>query len=174
VISDYDLYLFNEGNHHKIYEKLGTHRMTIDGVEGTLFAVGPPCAKRVSVVGNFNQWDGRRHQMRVRGSSGVWELFIPGVGEGELYKYEIKTPHNEIYIKADPYAFYSELRPNTASIVYDIEDMNGMTQTGCVKETAAIPLNKPISIYEVHLGSWKRVSNDENGFTHTGNLQICW
>ena len=96
--------------------------MTIDGIQGTLFAVWAPCAKRVSVVGDFNQWDGRRHTMRARGSSGIWELFIPGIKEGDIYKFEIKTPHDELYVKSDPYAFYCELRPNTASIVYDIEN----------------------------------------------------
>ncbi|WP_265445914.1 1,4-alpha-glucan branching protein GlgB [Acetivibrio straminisolvens] len=164
VLSDYDLYLFNEGNNHKIYEKLGAHKMTIDGIEGTLFAVWAPCAKRVSVVGNFNQWDGRRHQMRVRGNSGVWELFIPGIGQGEIYKYEIKTPHNELYIKADPYAFYSELRPNTASIVYDIDGYEWNDADWMRERDNSNSFEKPISIYEVHLGSWKRVSNDENGF----------
>ena len=116
VLPDFDIHLFNEGNNHKIYEKLGAHIMSIDGIEGSFFAVWAPCAKRVSVVGDFNQWDGRRHTMRIRGSSGIWEIFIPRITEGEIYKYEIKTPHNDIYVKADPYGFYSELRPNTAKI----------------------------------------------------------
>jgi 1,4-alpha-glucan branching enzyme len=166
VLSDFDLHLFGEGNNHKIYEKLGAHKMTIDGIEGTFFAVWAPCAKRVSVVGNFNQWDGRRHPMRTRGPSGVWELFIPGINQGEVYKYEIKTPHNDLYVKADPYAFYSELRPNTASIVYDIDGYEWGDKDWMYERDNSNSFEKPISIYEVHLGSWKRVSNDENGF-HT-------
>ena len=92
VLTDFDLHLFNEGNHHKIYEKLGAHLMTIDGIQGTLFAVWAPCAKRVSVVGDFNQWDGRRHTMRARGSSGIWELFIPGIKEGDIYNLKLNSP----------------------------------------------------------------------------------
>ncbi|NLI57776.1 MAG: 1,4-alpha-glucan branching protein GlgB [Clostridium sp.] len=166
VLTDFDLHLFNEGNHHKIYEKLGAHLMTIDGIQGTLFAVWAPCAKRVSVVGDFNQWDGRRHTMRARGSSGIWELFIPGIKEGDIYKFEIKTPHDELYVKSDPYAFYCELRPNTASIVYDIENYQWNDHEWMKTRDRGDNFEKPVSIYEVHLGSWKRVSNDENGF-HT-------
>jgi 1,4-alpha-glucan branching enzyme len=166
VLTDFDLHLFNEGNHHKIYEKLGAHLMTIDGIQGTFFAVWAPCAKRVSVVGNFNQWDGRRHVMRARGSSGIWELFLPGIKEGDIYKFEIKTPHDELYVKSDPYAFYCELRPNTASIVYDIENYQWNDHEWMKERDSDNNFEKPISIYEVHLGSWKRASNDENGF-HT-------
>ncbi|TYQ14972.1 UNVERIFIED_CONTAM: 1,4-alpha-glucan branching enzyme [Acetivibrio alkalicellulosi] len=166
VLSDMDFHLFNEGNHHKIYDKLGAHMMTIDGIEGTLFAVWAPCAKRVSVVGAFNQWDGRRHIMRSRGPSGIWELFIPGLKHGDLYKYEIKTPHEELYVKSDPYAFYSELRPNTASIVYDIEEYQWNDDDWVKQRDGSSSFEQPVSIYEVHLGSWKRASNDENGF-HT-------
>lgn len=166
VLTDLDFHLFNEGNHHKIYEKLGAHLMTIDGIQGALFAVWAPCAKRVSIVGDFNQWDGRRHVMRSRGPSGIWELFIPGIMEGDLYKFEIKTPHNELYVKSDPYAFYCELRPNTASIVYDIENYQWNDDEWMKQRDSENNFDKPVSIYEVHLGSWKRVSNDENGF-HT-------
>lgn len=164
VLSDFDLHLFNEGNHHKVYEKMGAHKMTIDGIEGTFFAVWAPCARRVSIVGNFNQWDGRRHQMRLRGPGGVWELFIPGLDQGDVYKYEIKTPHNDLYVKADPYAFYSELRPNTASIVYDLEGYEWNDKDWMYQRDTSNSFEKPISIYEVHLGSWQRVSNEENGF----------
>lgn len=166
ILTDLDFHLFNEGNHHKIYEKLGAHLMTIDGIQGTLFAVWAPCAKRVSVVGDFNNWDGRRHVMRSRGPSGIWELFIPKIKQGDLYKYEIKTPHDELYVKSDPYAFYCELRPDTASIVYDIENYQWNDDEWMKKRDSDDNFDKPISIYEVHLGSWKRVSNDENGF-HT-------
>lgn len=163
-ITDYDLHLFNEGNHHRIYEKLGAHLCCRDGIEGTLFAVWAPCAKRVSVVGSFNQWDGRRHQMRCLGSSGVWEIFIPGIKQGELYKYEIKTPKNELYIKSDPYGFYSELRPNTASIVYNIENYQWNDQDWIRERDTSNMFEKPISIYEVHLGSWSRVVEEDNRF----------
>ena len=164
VLSDYDLYLFNEGNHHKVYEKLGSHQMTVNGIDGTLFAVWAPCARRVSVVGNFNNWDGRRHQMRCLGSSGVWEIFIPGIKQNEVYKYEIKTPSGEIYIKSDPYAFYSELRPNTASIVYNLDNYSWNDEKWIKERDSSNIFEKPISIYEVHLGSWLRVREEGGRF----------
>lgn len=164
VITDYDLHLFNEGNHHKIYEKLGSHLCTINGIRGTLFAVWAPCAKRVSVVGNFNRWDGRLHQMRLLGASGVWEFFIPGIVQGEVYKYEIKTLKNELYIKADPYAFYSELRPHTASRVYDIDSYKWNDEEWIKERETGNVFEKPISIYEVHLGSWARMPEEGNRF----------
>ena len=164
VLSDFDLYLFNEGNHHHVYEKLGSHICTIDGVKGTLFAVWAPSAKRVSVVGDFNQWDGRRHPMRSRGSSGVWELFIPNLDEGSFYKFEIKTPHGELYTKADPYAFYAELRPGTASRIYDIDAYTWNDYEWIKQRDNELCFDKPVSIYEVHLGSWKKTSDDDNGF----------
>src|SRR3972149_4900215 len=102
IISDLDRHLFNEGNHLRIYEKLGTHIMDLDGIKGVHFAVWAPNAKRVSVIGDFNKWDGRRHPMRILGNSGIWELFIPGLKEGDIYKYEIKTHHNHLLIKSDP------------------------------------------------------------------------
>ena len=100
MLTDFDLHLFNEGNHHKIYEKLGAHLMTIDGIQGTLFAVWAPCAKRVSVVGDFNQWDGRRHTMRARGSSGIWELFIPALKKGIYTNLKLKLPMMSCMSKA--------------------------------------------------------------------------
>ena len=117
-----DLKKFAAGIHYTIYEKMGAHPMTIDGVSGVYFSVWAPCAMRVSVVGDFNLWDGRRHQMRRlgEGDGSVFELFIPGLYEGEIYKYEIKTKAGEPMLKADPYANYAELRPNNASIVWDI------------------------------------------------------
>ena len=161
-ITEFDLHLFNEGTHNKIFDKLGAHPDTINGIEGTLFAVWAPCAKRVSVVGVFNQWDGRRHQMRRIGSSGVWEIFIPGISHGEIYKYEIKTPTNEIYIKCDPYAFYSELRPSNASMVYDINKYAWGDSEWIRQRDSSNIFDKPISIYEVHLGSWA-VNKEEGG-----------
>ena len=160
VITDYDLHLFNEGTHHKIYEKLGSHLMTIDGADGALFAVWAPCARRVSVVGDFNRWDGRRHQMRCLGSSGVWEIFIPGICKGDKYKYEIKTGSGEIYVKSDPYACYSELRPGTASVVYGTEGYEWKDGSWISERDGGNVFDKPVSIYEVHLGSWARTGED--------------
>lgn len=164
VITEYDLYLYNEGNHHRIYEKLGAHYITIDGVSGTCFSVWAPCAKRVSVIGSFNCWDGRRHQMRCLGSSGVYEIFIPGVCPGDMYKYEIKTQKNEIYVKSDPYAFFGELRPGTASIVFDLEKYNWNDENWLRNRDEKPDMNRPVSVYEVHLGSWARKYEEENRF----------
>ena len=116
-ITDYDLHLFNEGSHHKIFEKLGAHPLTVNGRAGTHFAVWAPNAKGVSLVCNYNHWDGSAHPLKPLGSSGVWAAFIPDIQPGEVYKYEIRTQSDEIILKADPCAFYSELRPGTASIV---------------------------------------------------------
>lgn len=162
-ISEYDLYLFNEGNHHKVYEKLGAHTIEHEGVKGTLFSVWAPCAKRISVVGKFNNWDGRTHQMRMRGATGVWELFIPEIGHGEMYKFEIKTPNGEIYVKSDPYTFYSQVRPETASIVYNLDNYSWSDMEWIKKRDNNNTFENPISIYELHLGSWKRISQDEDG-----------
>ena len=164
VMSEDDLYLMGEGKHYKIYEKLGCHLITHQGVAGAMFAVWAPNAKRVSVVGNFNQWDGRRHPMRMRGASGVWELFVPGLPEGELYKYEIKTQLDHLYVKTDPYAFFCEKRPNTSSIIARLDHFSWNDQDWLYQRAHENPLEKPISIYEVHLGSWMRVSEEENRF----------
>lgn len=160
VLTDFDLHLFNEGNHHMIFEKLGAHVMEINGISGTLFAVWAPCARRVSVIGDFNQWDGRRHQMRCLGSSGVWEIFIPGICTGDIYKFEIKTPSGEVYVKSDPYAFYSELRPGTASIVYDIDRYEWNDSEWMKNRDAGNIFEKPLAIYEVHPGSWARIPEE--------------
>ncbi len=163
-ISEFDTHLFNQGNHHRIYEKLGAHVITHNNVKGTLFAVWAPCAKRVSVVGDFNQWDGRRHQMRELGSSGIWELFIPLVSCGDLYKYEIKTPDDNLIFKADPYAFYAEKRPETASIVMDIDNYSWCDDQWMSDREEKDVFNSPMSIYELHLGTWSTDAEpDENG-----------
>ena len=123
LLTDFDLHLMGEGNHYKKYEKLGAHLREVNGVRGVQFAVWAPNAKRVSVIGDFNRWDGRRHPMRVRGSSGLWELFIPGLQEGTVYKFEIKSRlHGYLGEKSDPYGFYFEQPPKTASIVHDLRD----------------------------------------------------
>jgi 1,4-alpha-glucan branching enzyme len=163
VLSDFDLHLLAEGTHHKTYEKLGAHLTEIAGVGGVSFAVWAPNAQRVSVVGNFNNWDGRSHPLRVRGSTGVWELFSPGLREGELYKFEIKS-RREGYLglKTDPYGFYSELRPRTASIVYDLERYPWNDQTWMAERQARQGFRAPLAIYEVHLGSWRRSVEEGN------------
>jgi 1,4-alpha-glucan branching enzyme len=119
TLSSQDLYLFNEGNEHRAYEKLGAQVRDLGGVTGVSFAVWAPSATRVSVVGNFNQWDGRSHPMRSLGASGVWELFIPGLGEGELYKFELRDQRGHVRLKTDPYGAYFEGPPNNAAIVFD-------------------------------------------------------
>ena len=117
-LAEFDLYLFGEGRHWHIYRILGAHKKQVDGINGVLFAVWAPSAERVSVVGDFNNWDGRMHPMRVRGNSGIWELFIPGLGSGHPYKFEIRAKNNgSIHLKTDPYGRYFELRPNTASLI---------------------------------------------------------
>jgi len=160
-ITDFDLHLFAEGKHWNIYRTLGAHRVQIDDVHGVRFAVWAPSAERVSVVGDFNNWDGRCHAMQVRGSSGVWELFMPGLGVGQPYKYEIRTrEHGNILLKTDPYGQQFEQRPATATRVpgeqsYTWQDADWMQQrhdSNWQKD--------PVTVYEVHLGSWKR---DEHG-----------
>jgi 1,4-alpha-glucan branching enzyme len=152
ILTELDLYLLGEGTHMQLYEKLGAHPMTLDDVAGVAFCVFAPSAKRVSVVGDFNLWDGRRHAMRVRGN-GFWEIFVPGVDVGERYKYEIIGPDRRMLpLKSDPVAFMAESRPKTASIVVDL---------GSIKRPQPVPtgvnaLSSPVSIYEVHLGSWRR------------------
>src|SRR5256886_4807049 len=152
ILSDFDLYLLGEGTHTHLYEKLGAHPMVLDEVSGVAFAVFAPNAQRVSVVGDFNSWDGRRHPMRVRGN-GFWEIFLPEAKPGSKYKYEIIGPDGGMLpLKSDPLAFAAELRPKTASIVVDLDDMSRPQ----LAPTRVNGLDAPISIYEVHLGSWRR------------------
>jgi 1,4-alpha-glucan branching enzyme len=162
VLTDFDLYLMAEGTHHHQYEKLGAHEMTVEGVDGVLFAVWAPNAIRVSVVGDFNEWDGRRHMMRVRGSTGVWELFLPGLCQGTIYKFEVKSRYKG-YLgeKADPYAFYSELRPKSASVVWNLDNYRWSDETWMKERSGKNWFDSPVSIYEVHLGSWRRVPEEE-------------
>ena len=163
VLSDYDLHLLGEGTHHRAYEKLGAHVTAVEGVRGVGFAVWAPNARRVSVVGDFNQWDGRRHPMRVRGSTGIWELFLPGLEDGDIYKFEIKSREaNHLGLKADPYAFSSELRPKTASIVHDLDHYTWHDQEWLENRPRRQALSAPMAIYEVHLGSWQRVPEEKN------------
>ena len=171
VLSEFDLHLFGEGRLYQAYEKLGAHPCTHQGVKGVNFAVWAPNAQRVSVVGEMNQWDGRWHPMRSHGSVGIWELFIPEIQEGELYKYEILPQGGgPPFTKADPYATAAELRPKTASRVYDISQHQWNDETWMEARKHADPLQKPLSIYEVHLGSWKRVVEEEGRWMTYGEL----
>jgi 1,4-alpha-glucan branching enzyme len=159
-LTEFDLHLFAEGNHHRIYEKLGAHLTELNGVKGVYFAVWAPNARNVSIVGDFNYWDGRKNQMR-KGPTGVWELFIPALGEGDRYKYEIKNQDGHMYEKSDPYGFYQEVRPKTASIVTNLDNYSWNDQDWMEQRRHANALNQPISVYEVHLGSWLHASSDE-------------
>jgi 1,4-alpha-glucan branching enzyme len=157
ILSDFDLHLLAEGTHFKTYEKLGAHVTESAGVRGVSFAVWAPNAKRVSVVGNFNQWDGRQHPLRVRGGTGVWEIFLPGICDGEIYKFEVKSRNkNYLALKTDPYGFYSEQRPKTASIVYNLDRYVWNDQKWMAERQARQGFRSPLAIYEVHLGSWRR------------------
>jgi 1,4-alpha-glucan branching enzyme len=156
TLGETDLYLFGQGNEHRIYDKLGSHLRVIDGVAGASFAVWAPDARRVSVVGDFNSWDGRRNPMRTLGASGVWELFVPGLKEGDKYKYEIRDAHGHILMKTDPYAFFFETPPQNASIIWDNQKFSWNDAAWMEKRKARDPLRSPMSIYEMHLGSWKK------------------
>ncbi len=162
TVSDYDLYLFNEGNDHRIYEKLGAHIRQVDGVSGVAFAVWAPSAKRVSVVGDFNSWEGLYHPMRLLGSSGVWELFIPGLEEYTKYKYEIIGADNFLRLKTDPYGISFESPPNNASIIKDIGRYEWRDAVWMEARQNCDWLKQPVSIYEIHFGSWKRVVEQGN------------
>jgi 1,4-alpha-glucan branching enzyme len=169
TLGETDLYLFGQGNEQRIYEKLGAQLRVIDGVAGTSFAVWAPNAQRVSVVGSFNQWDGRSHPMRLLGASGVWELFVPGVGEGTLYKYEVRDLHGNLLIKTDPYGFFFELAPKNASIVWDTTKFGWSDERWLEERAARDPLRSAGSIYEVHLGSWRK----KNEFESLGYREIA-
>ncbi|MBE9139831.1 1,4-alpha-glucan branching enzyme [Nodosilinea sp. LEGE 07088] len=158
AITDFDIHLFSEGNHHRIYEKLGAHHTSVEGVVGVYFAVWAPNARNVSVLGDFNYWDGRKHQMR-RLANGIWDLFIPGLDVGVHYKYEIKNYDGHIYEKSDPYGFQQETRPKTASIVTDLESYAWQDDAWMEKRRQTEPLTEPVSIYELHLGSWLHESS---------------
>ncbi|KJV29366.1 1,4-alpha-glucan branching enzyme [Pantoea sp. SM3] len=186
LLAEMDAWLLGEGTHLRPYETLGAHGATIDGVSGTRFSVWAPNARRVSVVGEFNFWDGRRHPMRFRRELGIWELFVPGAVNGQLYKYEIIDASGQMRIKADPFAFEAQMRPQTASMICGLPPKVEMQP----QRKAANAFDQPISIYEVHLGSWRRHTDNnfwlsykelaeqlipyvkEMGFTHIELLPI--
>ena len=165
VIDSIDISRFNEGMHYEIYEKLGAHPMTVDGIKGVLFAVWAPNAQRVSVVGNFNMWDGRRHPMRKLPYSGIFELFIPGIAMNEIYKFEILSKSGDVVMKTDPYGNSAELRPQNASVIADMDyewnDSDWMEKREC--QDAGL---RPVNIYEVYLGAWKRPEDGREYFNY--------
>jgi 1,4-alpha-glucan branching enzyme len=167
-LGEMDLYLFNEGNHLSAYEKLGAHIRPMKYHDSTIggisFAVWAPNAQRVSVVGDFNSWDGRRHVMRTLGGSGVWEIFVPGLPAGQNYKYEIKTKEGHLLEKSDPYAFYAEVRPKTASKIYELAGYQWQDQSYLTDRAQKNWRHEAVSIYEVHLGSWMRNTDEGNRF----------
>lgn len=165
LFTDYDIYIFKQGKHYKLYEKLGSHILTVNGIGGTYFAVWAPNAEKVSVIGDFNNWDSERHPLSARwDGSGIWECFIPGIGKGTTYKYHITTRFSGYRVdKADPFALYCETLPGTSSVVWDTnykwEDEEWMAVRHKINS-----LNSPISIYEVHIGSWRRIPEEGNRF----------
>lgn len=163
LLTEYELHLFAEGTLYKAYESFGAHIRTVAGIRGVHFVVWAPNAARVSLIGDFNGWNGLRHPMTSRGATGVWELFIPGLPEGALYKYEIRSrEHDTLLLKADPYAFAGELRPRTASVVRDLSAYTWQDDAWMAARSKWDPLTAPFAIYEVHLGSWMRIPEQNN------------
>jgi 1,4-alpha-glucan branching enzyme len=164
LLTQDDLYLFNEGTHYRLYNKLGAHPLTANGVSGTYFAVWAPNASQVSVMGEFNHWDKASHALRPRGQSGIWEGFIPGVDAGAIYKYHVSSRYQGYQVdKSDPLAFYNEVPPRTASRVWDLSYTWG-DQGWMATRHARNTLSVPMAIYEVHLGSWRRVPEEGNRY----------
>lgn len=189
IPTDFEIHLFHEGNLFKSHELFGAHSKKVNGVEGIQFCVWAPHATSVRVVGDFNNWDGSNHEMQKLNDQGVWILFTPDVKEGDIYKYEIVTRTGDIRLKADPYAFYSEVRPNTASIVYDLSGYNWDDKKWKQKKKRRTVYEKPLFIYELHLGTWKKKEDGslfsyremaeeiipyvlEHGFTHIELLPV--
>ena len=164
LFQDLDLQLFGEGNHYQLYERMGAHRRTVDGVEGVNFAVWAPNATGVSVIGSMNDWDSRRHPMRSVGVSGIWELFIPGAEIGQQYKFRVTLANGEQTDKSDPFGFFSELPPRTASVITDLESYQWNDADWMEKRAKSNSLDQPISVYEVHLGSWRTKEGAFNGW----------
>ena len=162
VLGEVDIYLFNEGTHYDIHKKLGAHVKVIGDVPGVHFAVWAPSAQRVSVVGDFNNWDGRVHQMRKLVPSGVWEIFLPGVHEGAHYKFEIRGAHGDVFLKTDPYAFFAQHGVETGCMVFDLGRYQWNDEKWMQTRPRIDSYNSPMSIYEVHIGSWQRIPEDGN------------
>jgi 1,4-alpha-glucan branching enzyme len=157
LLTDLDIHLFREGKHYRLYEKLGSHPMEVDGQQGTYFAVWAPSAQAVSVIGNFNYWNRDSHPLSARwDGSGIWEGFVPGIGKGELYKYHIHARDGRHLQKGDPFALFWEIPPNTASIVWDISDYEWKDKDWMASRDKKAGLDQPYSVYEVHMGTWKK------------------
>ena len=189
-LGELDLHLLSEGNHYRLYERMGARLWTAGDTGGVLFSVWAPNASSVSVIGNFNDWDRRRHPMRTRGASGVWELFIPGISTGDLYKFSIRTPSGDILEKSDPLGLAAEFRPRTASVVADINAYQWNDSAWMEERRRRDPHSSPLSIYEMHAGSWKGPADwrdftsweeladqlipylQESGFTHVELMPV--
>jgi 1,4-alpha-glucan branching enzyme len=156
TLGEVDLYLLGQGEHLEAYRVLGAHLRTLEGIQGTSFAVWAPNAQRVSVVGDFNFWDGRAHMMRRLGESGIWEIFIPGVDEGDHYKFEIRGPQGDLFLKTDPYGFYAQHDLRTACLVTDLDRYSWSDSDWMARRARSNAYEEPMSVYEVHLGSWRR------------------
>ena len=166
-ITEVDRYLFNKGRHYEIFEEKGAHPKKYKGKNGMYFAVWAPHAEQIGVVGDFNSWDPEANAMKPLADSGIWEAFVPGIAAGELYKYAITTKSGKILFKADPYAFSAEYRPGTASVTTDLSDFQWGDDAWIDKRRSADPMNAPMSIYEVHLGSWRRKNRPEKDGCYT-------
>ena len=166
-ITEVDRYLFNNGRHYEIYEKMGAHPKKYKGKTGMYFAVWAPHANQIGVVGDFNGWNPEANPMAPLADSGVWEAFVPGIGTGEFYKYAITTRSGKILFKADPYAFSAEYRPGTASVTADISDYKWTDEKWMEARKTAAPMDGPMSIYEVHLGSWRKKNRSEKDGCYT-------
>ncbi|MEM9411186.1 MAG: 1,4-alpha-glucan branching protein GlgB [Planctomycetota bacterium] len=170
MLSDLDLYLFGEGNHKRIYNHLGAQLRVIDGVQGVNFAVWAPNAKGVALVGSFNDWDSRQHVMQKRIPSGVWEIFVPGIGAGQQYKYRITEESGHQIDKCDPYGFYAEVPPRTANVVVDLNQYQWNDDAWLSQRQSKDHFSSPMSIYEVHLGSWRHQQGNQNGWLNYRDL----
>ncbi len=190
TLSEADLFLFGKGDERKIFDKLGAQLRTLDGVPGTSFAVWAPNAQRVSVVGDFNGWDGRVHALRLLGASGVWEIFIPGVGPGAHYKFELRDAHGRIKLNTDPFGFFFEVAPKQAAIVWDTQKFAWTYAAWLQQRRERDALRAPLSVYEMHVGSWRKKAAAESwsyrelarplveyvtqmGFTHVEFLPVA-
>jgi 1,4-alpha-glucan branching enzyme len=160
-LGELDMHLFCEGKHWRLFEHLGAHHKVMNGVAGMQFAVWAPNSQRVSVIGDFNAWDGRVHPMRRRLEAGIWEIFIPGVGSAAHYKFELRGPHGELFNKSDPFAFFSQHGPQTASLTWDFHQYRWSDSEWLAKRRQSDPYKEPMCIYEVQLGSWKRKNGGE-------------
>jgi len=161
VLGEMDIYLFNEGTHFDIYKKLGAHMLELDGVRGVHFSVWAPNAQRVSVVGDFNHWDGRVHPMRKMVPAGIWEIFLPEAPEGSHYKFEIRGPQGDVFLKTDPMAFYAQHGTSTGCMVFDLDRYKWADDAWMKSRAEKDPFNSPMSVYEVHIGSWQKI--DDHG-----------